>query len=191
MSGLVRQVMGTGGTAVDPISPGGVLIDPDEITQPGFPMPGAPAGHVLTADGLGGAVWSPNVGSANLAIQLHHGGGVPAGGTRFLRYGAQVITSLAGFRIPANGTLIGLTIQVETLSTNTYDLEILTDPASRSGPPTVIATLSLPASTLFAVDRTLSVAITAATDELGARVVRTSGTTAGLDNISVMAEFSL
>ena len=185
MSGLVKQASSTIGTAVDPSGPSGVLIDPDEITQPGGP---ASAGDVLTADGLGGAAWLPPANS-NFAVQLYHDQGVPGGGTRFLRYGDNIITSVAGFRLPANGTLVGLTWQNDVSSGNDYALEILRDPAGRLGTPVVIATLNLSSGSLFSIDRTFSAAITAATDELGARIVRTSGAGAGLGFIAVLAEF--
>lgn len=54
MSSLSRPVTGIAGTAVDPASDGGVIIDPtSELTQPGGPFP---AGYTIQADGAGGYV---------------------------------------------------------------------------------------------------------------------------------------
>jgi len=164
---------GIAGTAVDPVSPGGVLIDPlTELTQPGGPLP---AGTAIIADGLGGYIFgSPAGADVRFAVQFHHDAGVPSFGTRYLRYGEGVHTSQAGFRMTADGQLRGITVQVNTTSTNDYDIEILRDPAGRAGGPFVLGTLALPAGSLFAVDRSLAVAVTTAM-EIGARVVRSSG----------------
>jgi hypothetical protein len=61
MSGLFKPIDGIAGTAVDPIGPSGVLIDPiTELTQPGGPYP---AGYTLLTDGLGGWIIAPGTGS--------------------------------------------------------------------------------------------------------------------------------
>lgn len=190
MSGLQRPGGTTSGTAVDPVSPGGVLIDPSEITQPGGPYP---AGFVLETDGSGGWVIVASGATArSIDIGFHHQNGVPASGTRFLRFGDRIISSQTGFRLPSTAaTLVGLSIQVQNLSTNTYRFDLLDDPAGRAAGPTAIggASLVLPASTLFVRDRTLSVAI--GDIEIGARMVRTLGAGGGLGQIIVWAEFEL
>ena len=61
---------GTGGTiagtAVDPLSPGGVLIDPTfELTQPGGPYP---PDYVITTNGFGAWVIGPSPGAANSRV---------------------------------------------------------------------------------------------------------------------------
>ena len=193
MSDFSRPGGSLSGTAVDPIGPAGVLIDPSEITQPGAWSPGpAPPGYVMETDGLGGWLIVPSASALRtLDIALHHGAGVPTSGTRFLRFGEGVISSLSGFRLPAVGTLKGLTIQVQSTSANDYVVQLLSDPAARAAGPTVIAgaVLALPAGLLFARDRSLSIAI--ADLELGAWIIRTSGAGSGLDQISVVAEFEL
>ena len=190
MSGLVRPGGTTSGTAVDPVGPGGVLIDPSEITQPGGPYP---AGFVLETDGSGGWVIVPNAASARaIDVGFHHQGGVPSSGTRFLRFGDRIISSQTGFRLPSTAaTLVGLSIQVQTASANDYVFQLLADPAGRAAGPTVIAgaALALTAGNVFARDRTLSVAI--GDIELGGWMVRTAGSGGGLGQMLVMAEFEL
>jgi len=70
MSSLVRPGQSLVATAVDPVGPGGALIDPDEITQPGGPYT---AGFTLQADGLGGAMWASN--APALHASTHKNGG--------------------------------------------------------------------------------------------------------------------
>jgi hypothetical protein len=195
VSDFSRPGGSTGGTAVDPIGPGGVLIDPSEITQPGVWAPGpAPAGYHMVTDGVGGWLIVPDSAAFRaVEFQMHHSSGVPgAAGVRFLRFGDGVICSTVGFRLgAAAGTLKGLSIQVENASANAYDLQLLSDPAARVGVPTPIvgASLTLAAGQVFARDRSLSVAI--ADLELGAWVIRTAGAGAGLGQIAVVLEFEL
>jgi len=196
VSSLTKPGGSLAGTAVDPVGPSGVLIDPSEITQPGVWAPGdAPPGYVLETDGLGGWVIVPNAATArSIDLGLHHNAGVPDSGIRFLRFGDSVITSLSGFRLPATGGVLkGLTIQVQNSSANDYQVQLLSDPAGRAAGPTAIAgaVLSLPAGSVFARDRSLSIAI--ADVELGVWVTRTAGAAIGtqLGQISVVAEFEL
>lgn len=72
MSGLQKPTIGAG-TAVDPAGPGSVLIDPSEITQPGYVPPGAPAGYTMQADGLGSAAWLSNTPALHAASHQHGG----------------------------------------------------------------------------------------------------------------------
>lgn len=196
MSDFSRPGGSTAGTAVDPGSAGGVLIDPSEITQPGVWAPGsAPPGYVLETDGIGGWLIVPNSATArSIDVSLHHNAGVPDSGIRFLRFGQSVITSLSGFRLPATGGVLkGLTIQTQNSSANDYQVQLLSDPSGRAAGPTAIAgaVLSLPAGSVFARDRSLSIAV--ADLELGVWVLRTAGAATGtqLDQISVIAEFEL
>lgn len=195
MSFLFKPSGGTAGTAVDPLGPGGVLIDPSEITQPGYAAPGAPAGYILSADGAGGWVIGPNAGGGlpdnRFTVQFSHNAGVPSFGTRYLRYGQGVPSSQAGFRMIATGRLRGITVQIDTPDTEDYVIEVLTDPAARAGSPVVIGSLSLPAGGLFNVDRTFLAAVTAS-DEIGVRIRRTTGATASVFTaINVKTEFSI
>lgn len=195
MSFLWKPIAGGGiaGTAVDPLGPGGVLIEvPTEILQ--VPGPPLPAGHVIQADGLGGFVMGPQSGGGSgqtFAIQYSHDGGVPAFGTRYLRFGQGVISSVAGFRMSAAGQLRAITVQVNTTSPSTYDVEVLRDPAGRLGAPAVLATLTLSPGTLFTVSGALAVAVAAA-DELGVRMVRTAGAlSSSFSYIVVKTEWSI
>ena len=192
MSSLWKPTGGGGGaslagTAVDPAGAAGVMIDASEIIQP----PATPAGRTLVTDGAGGWTYSPILTDNTFAIPFSHDAGVPAAGTRYLRYGQGLLSSAAGFRLAAAGRLRGITIQVNVGSPNAYAVEILRDPAGRLGVPLVIATLVLPAAALSAVDRTFVVAVTTA-HELGARVVRTAGAGAStFAAIAVKTEWSI
>jgi len=190
VSGLTRPGGSLVGTAVDPGGPSGVLIAPSEITQPGGPYG---PGFIMETDGAGSWLIVANpAGFRSIDFQFHHQNGVPDSGTRFLRFGDRVISSLSGFRLPATGgTLKGLTIQVQTASANDYVAQLISDPAGRAAGPTVVAgaVLALPAAALFARDRALSIAVTDL--ELGLWIVRTAGAGAGLGQISVVAEFEL
>lgn len=181
---------GIAGTAVDPLSPSGVLIAPSEIVDPGAPVP---AGWVLTADGLGGYVAAPpsGGGSTGFTMPFSHDAGVPVGGTRYLRYGQNVISSSTGFRLTAAGTLKGIAIAVQLASaTNTYAVEVLSDPAAKFGPTGVLATLLLPVTTFGNQVTGLAVAVPLGV-EIGVRVVRTAGAGNGLGQIAVGVEFSV
>jgi len=181
---------GIAGTAVDPLSPSGVLIAPSEIVDPGAPVP---AGWVLTADGLGGYTASPpgGGGSSSFAMPFSHDAGVPAGGTRYLRYGQNVISSSTGFRLTAAGTLRGIAIAVQLPSaTNTYVIEVLKDPAAKLGVPVVLATLVLGIAAVGAQVTSLAVPVPITT-EVGVRIVRTSGAGNGLGQIGAALEFTV
>lgn len=195
MSDFSRPGGSTSGTAVDPISPGGVLIDPNEITQPGAWAPGpAPAGYHLETDGVGGWLIVPNAAAQRaIEIQMHHNNGVPgAAGVRFLRFGHNVICSTTGFRLAsAAGILRGITVQVQTASANTYEVQLLSDPAARAAGPTPIAgaSLALAPGAVFARRRDLAIAI--ADLELGAWMLRTLGAGGGLGQMAITLEFEL
>jgi hypothetical protein len=178
---------GITGTAVDPLSPSGVLIAPSEIVDPGAPVP---AGWVLTADGLGGYTASPPGGSSSFSMPFSHDAGVPAGGTRYLRYGQNVISSSTGFRLTAAGTLRGIAVAVQLVSGNAYVIEVLKDPAAKLGVPVVLATLVLGIGAVGAQVTGLALAVPITT-EVGVRVVRTVGAGNGLGQIAVVLEFTV
>lgn len=181
---------GVVGTAVDPLGPGGVLIElPTEVVQ--VVGPPLPAGHILLADGAGGFIMGPQTVDNRFAIQFHHNGGVPAAGTRYLRFGEGNISSIAGFHITSAGQFRGISIQVDATDTNAWDFEVLVDPAGRLGAPTVIATVNLAAAALVVIDRTFTVAVVAA-DELGVRIVRSAGSGgSAFSKINVTTEWSI
>ena len=185
---------GVAGTAVDPLGPGGVLIEiPTEVVQ--VTGPALPLGHVLQADGAGGFIMGPQTGGGladnRFAIQFHHDAGVPSFGTRYLRFGEGNISSFAGFRMSAAGQLRGITVQINTTDGNAYDVQVLRDPAGRAGAPVILATVTVLAATLFVIDRTFAIAV-ATTDELGVRVVRSAGAGAStFTSINVATEWSI
>lgn len=192
MSFLFKPGTGVAGTAVDPLGPGGVLIEiPTEVVQvSGAPLP---SGHVLQADGSGGFIMGPQsgAGATRFAVQFSHDGGVPSFGTRYLRYGEGNISSIAGFVLSAVGTFRGVTIQVNTTDTNAYDIEVISDPAGRLGAAVVLGTVNLAAAALFAIDRTFAVAVASGV-ELGVRVVRSAGSgVSTFSAINVQTEWSI
>jgi len=196
MSFLFKPGGSITGTAVDPGGPSGVLIHPSEITQPGVWSPApAPAGYTIVTDGVGGWTIEPlSTSQRTVETQLHHNLGVPASGTRYLRFGEGVITSSSGFRLNATSVRIkGLVIQAQVSSANDYVLEVLEDPSGRIAGPTVIplATLALPAGQVYARDRSLDILV--ADIEFGAWVRLTAGVAAGsqLGQIAVIVEFEV
>jgi len=114
--------------------------------------------------------------------------GVPGGGTRFLSTFTGVATSSAGDRIIRASTLRGVSVLVSVVDVaNSYDINVL---SPSSGVPVIIATITLPISTIGAHTSSLSVAI-AAGAELGAQIIRATG--AGVSsfsniNVSVLLE---
>lgn len=193
MSFLFKPTGGAGitGTAVDPLGPSGVLIDPlTELTQPG----GLSSGDVLQADGAGGYFFGAQTASADIRLPLPfvHTLGVPgAGGVRYLQFAGGAVASLGGFHLPADGRLRAITVLVDDATdTNTYDIEVLKDPAGRLGAPVVLRALALPATTLFVVNRTFTDAVLS-TEELGVRITRTSGSgDSTFKTINVITEWS-
>ena len=178
------------GTAVDPVGPGGKLIEaPTELTQPGI----LPAGWIIVADGAGGWTVGPqDISDNRYLIQLTHHNGVPAGGTRYLRVGQNIVTSSAGFHLPKDSTLRSITLQVNVVDNlRSYNIEVLKDPAGRLGAPVVLATLPLATGSLNNIANTLAVNVVAA-DELGARIVRATGTgRSSFRRIVVITEWSI
>lgn len=166
MSFLQKPGGGIAGTAVDPVGPGSVLIDPTlEITQPGGPFP---YGYSILTDGAGAYVIAPTLRPYILGFSV--AGGVPDGGTRYMDY-QNVATSFVGVVLPLATNLIAITVAVDVIDANTYDVEIVSDP---TGAPVVLGTLTLDPGERTDYRRDLSVAIPAGT-ELGARLVRTVG----------------
>jgi hypothetical protein len=98
---------------------------------------------------------------------------VLAAGTRYLRVGQGILSSLCGDRIAVSSTLTTITVEVDIVdASRSFTVEILNDPTS--GTPTVLGSLTLPVSTRGITTTALSVAIVADT-EIGARVVRATG----------------
>lgn len=173
MSFLFKQSIRN--TAVDPLSPGGVLVEaPTELTQPGI----LPAGWIIVADGAGGWTVGPQSASSSpskFLTVMTHSNGVPNAGTRYLRIGQNLTTSVAGFHLTSNAKLNVITVQVNTVdNARSYNIEILKDPAGRLGAPVVLGTLSLPTGTLSGSTSITGTTLTPS-DEIGARIVRASG----------------
>jgi len=95
-----------------------------------------------------------------------------------------VVGSTAGIIIPRACTLTGGSIKVNAAdASRAFDMEILKD---SSGTPTVLATIALAVSATSAYSSSLSVAI-AAGDEIGIRIVRTSGSGPSTFNSEVVS----
>lgn len=167
MSFLQKPGSSITGTAVDPASPAGVIIDPlTEITQPGGPYP---YGNAILTDGAGNYTIAPTLRPYIFGFTLV--GGVPGGGLRFLDY-QNTATSSAGLVLPFATNLIGITVAVDAVAVNSYDIEILRDPTAAA--PVVLGTLALDTGERTDFRRDLSVAIPAGA-EIGARMVLSAG----------------
>jgi hypothetical protein len=98
--------------------------------------------------------------------------GIPSGGTRYLRSGQDIASSLCGDFIPNDSTLTTISVQLnEPDDISTYEIDIISSP---SGTPTVINSLLLPLSTQNIAVTNLTSNIPANT-EIGVRVVRLTG----------------
>jgi hypothetical protein len=167
MSFLQKPGSSITGTAVDPASPAGVIIDPLlELTQPGGPFP---YGHAILTDGGGNYVIAPTLRPYIVGFTIV--GGVPGGGLRFLDY-QNVATLSAGFVLPFAANLMGISVAVDTVAVNSYNIEILRNPTVAA--PIVLGTLSLDTGERTDFRRDLSVAIPAGA-EIGARMVLSAG----------------
>lgn len=99
---------------------------------------------------------------------------VPIEGSLFLQTGADFATSSTGDRLATDSSLFAISVEVDVADpSNDFDVEIVTDPTSS---PTVIATLSLPSGSRGVSSTGYAVNLPANT-EIGARLVRTSGST--------------
>ena len=113
-------------------------------------------------------------GANRYMIQFFSDQNVPGGaGLRYLKVGQGVPSSVVGFRLPAAAILRGITIYTDAVDAiRTFDIEAVKDP---SGVPVVLGTaLALPTGVDNASRRDLAGAI-AISDEIGVRIVRTSG----------------
>lgn len=114
--------------------------------------------------------------------------GVPAGGTRFLSTFQNIATSSTGDRIIRASVLRGVSVKVDVVdAARSFDINVL---SPSSGVPVIIATLTLPVSTIGAQTSSLSVAL-ATGAELGAQIVRATGAGASTFsniNVSVLLE---
>jgi len=121
------------------------------------------------------------------AMRYTHDSGIPASGTRYLRTGQSILCSSAGDRLINDVRMIGMSIRTNaTDAVRDYDVEFIRDP---SGSPVVLATLPLPSGSKSEGDNTFDAAVLA-TDEIGVRMVRTSGTGASTFNqINVNVQF--
>lgn len=130
--------------------------------------------------------------SKSAALEFTHGGGIPANGYRYLKYGGVACTA-GGAVTTAAYTNISIAVNVDppnitgfTIPTeiNTYEFQVITNPtasipgASSFFPvptpiftPTILATVSLPPGAITAMGNN-GADIPAGT-ELGVRVIRT------------------
>jgi hypothetical protein len=169
MSSLSRPVAGIGGTAVDPASPGGVIIDP--TTE----LSGSPGlDEVIKGDGLGGWIIGPAPGSLSPSLyEFSTTGGVPGGGTRYLDHGGIAVSAVP-MLLPAAATLVGITIVTDVApgGGRTYEARVIADPG---GADTLIGTaLVLADPATEASTRALSAAIGVGV-KWGVVLVRTVG----------------
>jgi hypothetical protein len=123
-------------------------------------------------------------------MPFSHDAGIPPAGTRYLRYGQNVISSSTGVRLTAAGTLRGIAVAVQLSSANTHVVEVLSDPASKLGPPAVIATLVLTPGNFGNQVSGLIVPVPLGT-EIGVRIVRTVGAGNALGQMAVGLDFSI
>ena len=159
-----------------------------EVSNGTLTSPSPGVARIVTGAG-GGA-------DGGVSVTMGHNGGVPgAVGVRLLRITEGATVGDVGFILPAAGTLIGLALTVDVPHpTNTYILEVLSDPTGKQGTgPTVIATLSLPAGVRDPAPRRDLSAAVALGVELGAQLRRTSGSgnSVPLRQIVAVTEFAL
>jgi len=141
--------------------------------------------------GLQGTTGIQGITGVQTALGLYRysaNNGVPAGGTRFLSTFQNIATSSTGDRIIRASILRGVSVKVNVIDTaRSFDINVL---SPSSGVPVIIATLTLPVSTIGVQTSSLSVAI-AAGAELGAQIVRATGAGASTFtniNVSVLLE---
>lgn len=146
---------------------------------------------IFTVPNYSGGVGPPGPpgppGAAGAASYLTYGSAqpVPGSGILYLQADGGVITSTTGCVVPADSTLIGISIAVNTLPVNSYNVEILSDPSGVGGTgPTVLATLPL-VGVLRNRTRALAIPITGLLD-IGARLVRTAGAGPSVFNRTVV-----
>jgi len=141
-------------------------------------------------DGLVGATGATGS-DANSGYYLRYttSTGVPNAGTRYLETGSGVFSSSAGDILTAAATLVGISINVNTIDTSrNYSVEVLINP---SGASSIIGSLALPLGTQNNKRRDLAVAIPINT-EIGVRVLKTSGSNQStFSDVNVIVEVSI
>lgn len=108
-----------------------------------------------------------------LLLEFSVSAGVPGSGTRYLDRAGVAVSSVP-IRLPADATVIGMTVLVDAVDgSRAYDVQVVSDPG---GADTSVAgaSLALPLSTTEVSSRALSGTIAAAT-KWGILMTRTSG----------------
>lgn len=123
--------------------------------------------------GLTGAQGVTGIRGKGMNLRYNHNLGVPSVGTRYLYAGVGTLSSNCGDRIPVASTLSTITVEVDVIdASRTFTIEIISDPTAT---PVVIDSLTLPLSSRGATTTALTANIAADT-EIGARIVRATGT---------------
>jgi len=155
-----------------------VFFVPPQAGSVGPPGPTGPTG--------GGST------DARFFLRYTYNGGIPIGGTQYLRLGVGVLSSQDGDLMTADGQIRGIAVAVNAIDPQTYNVEVLSDPSGSGGTgPVVAATLGLPINTLRFRSRAFAVAVSGLLD-LGVRVVRTAGAAVSVfSEIVVTVEVSI
>lgn len=165
-------------------------IEIEEVSSASIPTPPADFHNLFfdSADGLFKAKDENGdivvFGSQNTLV-FGNFSGVPAGGTLYLRCGQGAFSNSAPYRLFRDGVITGASIRVDTAdASRDYDMEIVDDP---TGSPSVLATLSM--SNVVGVTNGALSAVVSSDDDIGVRLVRTSGAGASsFTNITVLVE---
>jgi hypothetical protein len=125
-----------------------------------------------------------------MSLAGSHSAGVPDSGERMLRSGEGVTFSQTGAPQPSGLILTSLVLSFENASPNTYQLQLVLDPAQKLGARSVLpgGTLNMPPTERM-VEAAFNVPVPAG-PEIGLRVVRVLGAGALLGRVFASAEFS-
>lgn len=180
MSNLTRPSIT--GTPVDPLGPGGSLIDITELAPgPGSPVPARIEWNGTTWEYVSpGAVGTPRRAIIHMAIDK----GVILDQHFFLG-DSKVVMSRVGLTFPSSVTIIGMAINVNTADTDSdYVMNLRLN--DRLPFTATAATLALPSTTSSQERRDLAVVVAVGT-EINVNLEHTAGPTVLSDFDTVMA----